>query len=559
MSAIKNISKSFAQMKKRVFGQRKVAAMLGRADGQVVAGDGIVYATLKTGEVITVSNAKVPNRPYMKVWLGNDDYNPSTMQVLSERFVYGKPLTASLPLHGDKHKFPAEDTVWVDGNQFLPLLAIPGATAYSVKLYGSTVKWIDGAQYVNILPIDLDLSSLIPPDGAIYALLQVDDTGTLTAKAGTQVEAPELLSLADIPLPDTGQLELWAVRLYSGMDRVHKDEQVNDFVDLRWGRGAAGGGSGTGDVVGPASAVDGNIVSFDGTTGKLVKDSGVAAADVITDPETVAIALFADGPDVITNGTFDTDSTGWSVGAGWAWESDGAGGGWMRHTAGNTDPLSQSGTLYINVPFSISIDVGGTTGSVNIQLGSGSETTVPAGSIEYIIVKSWVASTDIISITPSSDFDGTIDNVFVNRMSPVKEAKFDGKMYGRRYGIWDPATEEAPIDGTAYVRKDGAWVSSPNAVETMQNLQTIDSPYTMNAFDAAHLWNAGGGDCVDNLIAATGSGKRIDIKKVDASAYTVTVTPSGADTIDGAADYVLSAQYESVTLLDAAPGAWYVL
>ena len=69
MSAIKNISKSFAQMKKRVFGQRKVAAMLGRADGQVVAGDGIVYATLKTGEVITVSNAKVPNRPYMKVWL----------------------------------------------------------------------------------------------------------------------------------------------------------------------------------------------------------------------------------------------------------------------------------------------------------------------------------------------------------------------------------------------------------------------------------------------------------------------------------------------------------
>ena len=81
----------------------------------------------------------------------------------------------------------------------------------------------------------------------------------------------------------------------------------------------------------------------------------------------------------------------------------------------------------------------------------------------------------------------------------------------------------------------------------------------MNASDAAHLWNAGGGDCVDNLIAATGSGKRIDIKKVDASAYTVTVTPSGADTIDGAADYVLSAQYESVTLLDAAPGAWYVL
>ena len=34
-------------------------------------------------------------------------------------------------------------------------------------------------------------------------------------------------------------------------------------------------GGGSGDVVGPSSAVDGNIVLFDGTTGKLIKDSGV--------------------------------------------------------------------------------------------------------------------------------------------------------------------------------------------------------------------------------------------------------------------------------------------
>jgi len=37
-----------------------------------------------------------------------------------------------------------------------------------------------------------------------------------------------------------------------------------------------GGGGGTGDVVGPASAVADNIVLFDGITGKLIKDSGVA-------------------------------------------------------------------------------------------------------------------------------------------------------------------------------------------------------------------------------------------------------------------------------------------
>ena len=537
MSAIKNISKTFAQMRQRIFGQRKVAAMLGRADGQVAAGDGIVYATLKTGEVVTVSNAKVPNRPYMKVWLGNDDYNPSTMQVLSERFVYGKPLTGSLPLHGDKHKFPAEDTVWVDGNQFVPLLAMPGATAYSVKIYGSTVKWIDGTQYVNILPTDIDLSSMIPTDGAIYALLQVDDTGTVMAKAGTQVEAPELLGLAEIPLPDTGQLELWAVRLYTGMDRVHKDNQVNDFVDLRWGRG--GGSSGSGDVVGPASAIDGNLASYDGTTGKLIQDSGIAAADVITDPETITGALIAYGPNLITNGTFDTDATGWNVGAGWAWESDGLGGGRMRHTAGSTAALSQSGTLVNGGFYIIYIDVGGTTGSVTVQADDGDSIVIPAGYGTMVRVLQWVQDIDVLlKCLPTTDFDGYVDAIYEFRA---------------------PFLQEAQLDSKFYVRKNGTWVYSPNVTFQVQSLSTIDSPFTMQELDLTHIWNAGGGNCIDNLLPATGSGRVRHVKKIDASANTVTVTPDGTDTIDGAANYVLTAQYESVTVQDCAVGTWYVI
>lgn len=39
-------------------------------------------------------------------------------------------------------------------------------------------------------------------------------------------------------------------------------------------------GTGTGDVVGPASAIDSNLCAFDGTTGKLIKDSGLAQAAV---------------------------------------------------------------------------------------------------------------------------------------------------------------------------------------------------------------------------------------------------------------------------------------
>ncbi len=46
-----------------------------------------------------------------------------------------------------------------------------------------------------------------------------------------------------------------------------------------------GGGGGTGDVVGPGSAVDGHVVLFDGTTGKLIKDSGAALPAAYTDEQ----------------------------------------------------------------------------------------------------------------------------------------------------------------------------------------------------------------------------------------------------------------------------------
>lgn len=49
-------------------------------------------------------------------------------------------------------------------------------------------------------------------------------------------------------------------------------EDATDAAAFRTAIGAAGGGGG--DVNGPASSVDDRIVTFDGTTGKLIQDSG---------------------------------------------------------------------------------------------------------------------------------------------------------------------------------------------------------------------------------------------------------------------------------------------
>ena len=56
------------------------------------------------------------------------------------------------------------------------------------------------------------------------------------------------------------------------------------------GGGGGGGGGGTGDVVGPAGATADAIALYDGTTGKLIKDSGQTIALVITDAVAAAEA-----------------------------------------------------------------------------------------------------------------------------------------------------------------------------------------------------------------------------------------------------------------------------
>lgn len=54
--------------------------------------------------------------------------------------------------------------------------------------------------------------------------------------------------------------------------------------------------------------------------------------------------------------------------------------------------------------------------------------------------------------------------------------------------------------------------------------------------------------------ASTNQGRFFTIKKTDASAHTVIIACTGADTIDGAATVVLYAQYDSITVVSNGSG-----
>jgi len=88
-------------------------------------------------------------------------------------------------------------------------------------------------------------------------------------------------------------------------------------------------------------------------------------------------------------------------------------------------------------------------------------------------------------------------------------------------------------------------------------LTTISSLTTLNTTHGFVLCDASGGAFTVNLPAAS-TRKKYHIKKKDSTANAITITPNGADTIEGAATYALNTQYKSVTLYSNGTSTWYI-
>ncbi len=88
-----------------------------------------------------------------------------------------------------------------------------------------------------------------------------------------------------------------------------------------------------------------------------------------------------------------------------------------------------------------------------------------------------------------------------------------------------------------------------------------DSPYTVVPDDYFIVASAGtAADTVVLLPGATGSGRPLDIKKVDANPYSIALVPAGTDSVDdNAGSFDILTRYASYTLVDYSPGKWAIL
>jgi len=127
------------------------------------------------------------------------------------------------------------------------------------------------------------------------------------------------------------------------------------------------------------------------------------------------------GTSIITNGDFASSLSGWTdSGSNWAYSS-----GTALHTAGVADTLSQSVSITNGYTYQVSFTIAGlTAGNISVSLGSVSVvnygTTTTFGS-NTTIVRSLVATDSTgsvnFTVTPSSDFNGSIDNISVQRIT----------------------------------------------------------------------------------------------------------------------------------------------
>jgi len=120
------------------------------------------------------------------------------------------------------------------------------------------------------------------------------------------------------------------------------------------------------------------------------------------------------GTELVANGGFDSNLSSWTdSGASWSWSA-----GTALHTAGSISNLSQNVTVVNGSTYQVEVTVTGrTVGSIAVALGSVSVvdtgvSTVFTASLSRTVVAGETGSVSL-SIVPTVDFNGSIDNVSI--------------------------------------------------------------------------------------------------------------------------------------------------
>ena len=546
--------------------------VIGDASGVVnVPGrTGYIYVRSEAGNMpaMEVFNKKVTPAVGMEVFIGYTPQEPNLLQVIdthtpSAQYVATTPGSevigglGTVPPHAWSHAYLQPDQLLIQKRSILPgklaAATLTGSRA-AVRVYDDIV-WV-GGQFRYVEPRTIDLTSHIPATAghSCYVAISVDATGAIAVTDGADIAALTP-ALTDAPAIPSVNVLLGFVRLYAGMYNVQEYYNGNtlytDFLDPRSMLFRLPVTGGSGDFFGPGSAADGDFVQFDGTTGKLGKDSGYKPSSFLP------VSLFlATGDMIYLPAATYVNHALLALGA--------------TATAISYDPpyppsnaIDGNDTTFLvttsyNVQGWVAVDLGAVKNIAAVRICQ-----APSyGATEYDVQ----ASTDGINYSTVdhrvmanyTDDTAALSSVQSYRYFRILITAGPAIVSGwilNTVGLFEQTAAPSRLiyvaDGNKLAGVAGipAWVQSGNRPK-----RVITSATTITAADSLIVCNAAGG-FTQPLPAATGTGNSYTIKNIGAGS--IVVDADGSETIDGALTQTV-AQWGILTVTDCASGLWVI-
>lgn len=211
-------------------------ARMGLIDGTVEVPNEnyMIWVTYLDGTPVKVLNQRIPNRFGKLVIVGFDPVLfPTRRQVLGLWDVYPDAQWAGVGEHASEHGWLGQDPLWISGEQFLPGLVIPVSGSLHVDIFPIAFVGVPSWKLYSTVT-RLDVSSSVPTTGARFALLVADLTGAFVLRNGDIAASRNILTEADIPLPEGGDNVLAALVLTAGQTELIKTRTLTDIYDLRF-------------------------------------------------------------------------------------------------------------------------------------------------------------------------------------------------------------------------------------------------------------------------------------------------------------------------------------
>ena len=188
---------------------------------------GVLWARLRNGRPIKVhvKSAAVPSQFDLHLLIGRRRSQPAIRQVITSLEDYDGPAGGGqLTYHHKQHEEAGGDRLNLSWKQIVARsVRVKDSAGFVVRVFGDPDLTPNG--YVLIRTQDLDLSSFVPTDGALFVAIESDDDGELSTNDGDPFAAPGAGTAADYPVPAAGKYTRAFVLLFEGQTAL-LDEHI---------------------------------------------------------------------------------------------------------------------------------------------------------------------------------------------------------------------------------------------------------------------------------------------------------------------------------------------